>query len=245
MKDIYIVQGGVSTGPFDDAEIKQNLASGKFRPKDLAWRPGLTAWTPLTSLEKNRTTLSTTFATEPPPVPPLVVREKNKLITAVFLLVGLVFLISKLTPPAATESDAETKAGFVPVPQPPAVQDQPVNPASEGKGEKLEAVFFEKDSAVVNDSGQQVLERVTTLLQTENYQGFQTITLIGFASSEGEMDHNDKLSMERAQAVKSHLVEKGLPDQKIVVAPLGQADKGNPEDRNPEMNRRVEILVVR
>ena len=51
--------------------------------------------------------------------------------------------------------------------------------------------------------------------------------------------------MERTQAVKNHLVEKGLPDQKIVVAPLGQADKGNPEDRNPEMNRRVEILVVR
>lgn len=245
MKDIYIVQAGVSTGPFDDQDIKQNLASGKFRPKDLAWRPGLTAWVPLTSLEKNRTTLSTTFATEPPPVPPLVVREKNKLIAATFLLIGLVYLVSKLAPPSTTESSIQKPAGIAPPPPTVTPVTTSATPPSQGKGEKLETVFFEKDSAALNDSGQQVLERVTTLLQTENYQGFQTLTLIGFASSEGELDHNDKLSMERAQAVKSHLVGKGLPDQKIVVAPLGQADKGNPEDRNPEMNRRVEILVVR
>jgi hypothetical protein len=50
MKDIYVVQAGVSTGPFDDSEIKQNLGSGKFRSKDLAWRPGLIAWVPLYSL---------------------------------------------------------------------------------------------------------------------------------------------------------------------------------------------------
>jgi OOP family OmpA-OmpF porin len=127
----------------------------------------------------------------------------------------------------------------------PPRSSSPESLKSGGKGEKLEAVFFEKDSGVLNASGKQVLDRVTTLLNSEDYRGFQSITLIGFSSSEGELDHNEKLSMERTQAVKNHLVEKGLPDQRIVVAPLGQADKGNPEDRNPEMNRRVEILVVR
>jgi len=241
MKDIYVVQAGVSTGPFDDLEVKQNLASGKFRSKNLAWRPGLIAWVPLYSLEKNRTTLTTTFATEPPPVPSLLVREKNKFIAAFLVLCGLVFLLPKFTTPATNAAASNKLAGI----SPSSKSLPPQSPLSEGKGEKLEAVFFEKDSVGLNASGQQVLDRVTTLLMSDNYRGFQSITLIGFASSEGELGHNDNLSMERAQAVKNHLVGKGLPDQKIVLAPLGQADKGNPEDRNPEMNRRVEILVVR
>jgi len=241
MKDIYVVQAGVSTGPFDDSEIKQNLGSGKFRSKDLAWRPGLIAWVPLYSLEKNRTTLTTTFATEPPPVPSLFVREKNKLIALTLLLCGLVYLMAQFVAPTAKVTPHDQVAG---VGKPPR-SSSPESLKSGGKGEKLEAVFFEKDSGVLNASGKQILDRVTTLLKSDDYRGFQSITLIGFSSSEGELDHNDKLSMERTQAVKNHLVEKGLPDQRIVVAPLGQADKGNPEDRNPEMNRRVEILVVR
>lgn len=248
MKDIYLVQAGEARGPFDDGEIKEGVASGKLKPKDLAWRPGLAAWVPLHNLEKNRTTLSTTFATEPPPIPPWPVREKNKLFGLSLGLCGLLFLVglafySPSSPalPEAQNKPAET-AGFRPSSGNPEVSPAAATPT---KGERLEAVFFEQDSAVLDDSGREVLERVTVLLQGENYREFRSITLIGFASSEGEIGHNEGLSTERAQAVKAHLVDKGLPESKIVVVPLGQANKGAEADPNPKMNRRVEISVVR
>jgi len=212
------------------------VASGKFRPRDLAWRPGLTTWVPLHSLEKNRTTLSTTFATEPPPIPPWPVREKNKLFGLSFALCAFLFLLGALLYPRGSGENA---------PPPPPILPTNSIPYAPSKGERLEAVFFEQDSAVLDESGREVLERITVLLQGENYREFQSITLIGFASSEGEIGHNEGLSMARADSVKTHLMERGIPEAKIIVVPLGQANKGAEVDPNPKMNRRVEISVVR
>ncbi len=47
MKNIHINRDGESLGEFDLQEIMTGLASGKFLPTDLAWRPGMPEWKPL------------------------------------------------------------------------------------------------------------------------------------------------------------------------------------------------------
>jgi len=248
MKDIYLVQAGESCGPFDDGDIKEGVASGEFKPRDLAWRPGLTAWVPLHSLEKNRTTLTTTFATEPPAIPSWPIREKNKLFNLTIGLCGLLFVLA-MTPYWSCSKNSNNGnsqvAGVVPIAINASTDPVSQTPSSPGKGERLEPVFFKQDSAVLDDLGREVLNRTVTLLQGDNYREFQSITLIGFASSEGEIGQNDGLSMARAESVKAHLLEQGIPKNKVVVVPLGQANKGAEADPNPKMNRRVEISVVR
>lgn len=49
-------------GPFEDAEIRASLASGKYSPDDLAWRDGMLEWVPVH-------TLFPTAIAQPPPLP--------------------------------------------------------------------------------------------------------------------------------------------------------------------------------
>ncbi len=60
----FLTQNNQQIGPFEDAEILSGLTSGKYSPDDLAWREGMSAWTPL------RTLFPTALgATSPPPLP--------------------------------------------------------------------------------------------------------------------------------------------------------------------------------
>jgi len=44
---MYIAKDGQQLGPFTDAQIDQQLASGAISPADLAWRDGMADWQPL------------------------------------------------------------------------------------------------------------------------------------------------------------------------------------------------------
>lgn len=58
----YLVENGVTTGPFTFDQIKQRLAEGRTRREDLIWKPGLTEWVRIDSLPE--------FAQAAPPAPP-------------------------------------------------------------------------------------------------------------------------------------------------------------------------------
>lgn len=47
--DIHLARKGSALGIFSPDEVRQGLAAGRFLPDDLAWREGLTAWTPLSA----------------------------------------------------------------------------------------------------------------------------------------------------------------------------------------------------
>lgn len=47
MKNIHVNRDGEALGQFDLKEIMAGLASGRFQPNDLAWRPGMAEWKPL------------------------------------------------------------------------------------------------------------------------------------------------------------------------------------------------------
>jgi len=71
------------------------------------------------------------------------------------------------------------------------------------------------------------------------------LTLRGFADSIGSFKGNWKLSEKRAVVVKSYLVKKGVPNDKIITTAFGstQPITSNHTAEGRQKNRRVEIKV--
>ena len=71
----------------------------------------------------------------------------------------------------------------------------------------------------------------------------KTVELSGYASSEGTAAHNMRLSKDRANSVKTYLVNSGVEARRIKVKGMGEtnpiADNSTEEGR--VMNRRVEF----
>jgi outer membrane protein OmpA-like peptidoglycan-associated protein len=245
MKTIYLVEGSKVIGPFNDSEIKEGLKSGKWHGRIFAWRPGMKKWAPLARMEMDRTTVGATFASEPPPAPSLLERQnKTMLFTALASLVLFYIWFAGMRgkPTTTTVSNPQSVGTFGSVPVDVALS--PADPKTV-EGERMEAVFFEQNNDQLSPSAADSVVRIGQLLQTSDYRKSRVITIVGYASSEGDLAQNENLSKSRAVAVKKRLVEMGIDAGKIVILPGGQANKAAENDPNPKMNRRVEIYIGR
>ncbi len=76
-------------------------------------------------------------------------------------------------------------------------------------------------------------------------QGYKGILVEGHTDSKGKVGDNDTLSLKRAESVRTYLVTRGIPSDKIRASGLGSArsiaDNATPDGR--ANNRRVEIVV--
>jgi outer membrane protein OmpA-like peptidoglycan-associated protein len=76
-------------------------------------------------------------------------------------------------------------------------------------------------------------------------QGYKSILVEGHTDSKGKASDNDTLSLKRAESVRTYLVSRGIPNDKIRASGLGSsrsiADNSSPDGR--ANNRRVEIVV--
>ena len=50
MGEWYYGKGGQQEGPFDEATLRQRIASGQVNPTDLVWREGMAEWLPLSQV---------------------------------------------------------------------------------------------------------------------------------------------------------------------------------------------------
>jgi outer membrane protein OmpA-like peptidoglycan-associated protein len=101
-------------------------------------------------------------------------------------------------------------------------------------------VFFKHNS---NQLPQETLDTLHRIIDLVANQRIATITITGYTDSHGDKLYNVMLSAERANRVKTYLVEKGVPDSKIKVHGMGPE---NPIESNATLegrkkNRRVEI----
>ncbi|MDB5011451.1 MAG: OmpA family protein [Mucilaginibacter sp.] len=100
-------------------------------------------------------------------------------------------------------------------------------------------IQFEFDSSVLRTSSYPVLDATSADLRTSG----GTITLAGYASSEGTAAHNLRLSKDRANSVKTYLVNSGVEARHLKVKAYGEthpiADNSTEEGR--VLNRRVEF----
>lgn len=96
---------------------------------------------------------------------------------------------------------------------------------------------FALQSAELSAPDRTYLRRVASLLKM-NASQFRQITLVGHTDPTGPEALNERLSVNRAKAVKAYLEKQGVPASKLVVA--GRAAR-EPISADLDPNRRVEI----
>jgi OOP family OmpA-OmpF porin len=100
-------------------------------------------------------------------------------------------------------------------------------------------IQFEFDSSVLKTSSYPVLDATSADMRANS----STVTLAGYASSEGTAAHNMRLSKDRANSVKTYLVNSGVDAKRLKVKGFGEthpiADNSTEEGRIA--NRRVEF----
>jgi OOP family OmpA-OmpF porin len=100
-------------------------------------------------------------------------------------------------------------------------------------------IQFEFDSSVLKTSSYPVLDATSADLRSNS----STVTLAGYASSEGTAAHNMRLSKDRANSVKTYLVNSGVDAKRLKIKAYGEthpiADNSTEEGRIA--NRRVEF----
>ena len=107
-----------------------------------------------------------------------------------------------------------------------------------------EAVLFDTDKATVKPSAKAAIEQIVGSIG-QRYAS-KEVRVMGFADSRGDAGYNQNLGQERANAVKSYLIETGkMAADKVSTESFGEqapaATNATPQGRKE--NRRVEIAV--
>lgn len=105
-------------------------------------------------------------------------------------------------------------------------------------------INFEFDSAVIDTiaSGPE-LDSLASFM-TENPRIM--IEISGYTDNTGDSAHNKTLSMERAEAVKNAMIERGIEGYRMVATGYGESRPlvPNISEQNKAINRRVEVRVI-
>jgi OOP family OmpA-OmpF porin len=145
--------------------------------------------------------------------------------------------------PAPVMAQAPTPVVIVPTPaSPPPVAPVVVAPISE-KVTLASDALFDFDKAVLKPEGKTKLDQ---LGRRQQGMAVEAIIATGYTDSVGSDGYNDRLSMRRAEAVKTYLVSNGAEAGRVFVEGKGEkqpvADNATAEGR--AQNRRVQIEVV-
>lgn len=144
-------------------------------------------------------------------------------------------------PPAPAPAPAPRPAPAPAEAAPPAAVVVPA-PSSEKVTFAADA-FFDFDKSVLKPEGRAKLDDLVSKMSGLN---LEVIIAVGHTDSVGTASYNQRLSVRRAEAVKSYLVGKGVEKNRVYTEGKGEkqpvADNKTAEGR--AKNRRVEIEVV-
>ena len=103
-------------------------------------------------------------------------------------------------------------------------------------------VQFEFNSDVLKTSSFQILDKAAREIKKDPSVKF---SLNGHSSAEGTVEHNMSLSVDRANAVKSYLVNAGIDGSQFTVTGFGATKPltSNNTEAGRALNRRVELTV--
>ena len=115
---------------------------------------------------------------------------------------------------------------------------------AEGKVVILEKVYFSSGRSTIQRKSYAVLDDVVKILK--RLEDIGKVQVEGHTDSVGNDDRNMSLSQSRAEAVVQYMVEKGIPEDRLVAKGFGEtkeiADNETAEGR--EQNRRVEFNII-
>lgn len=136
-------------------------------------------------------------------------------------------------------------------PTPPVEEKKPA-PAPEKEAEapaptdkpnfNLDNIQFEFNSAVLKTSSFSILDKAVAEMKKSPDTKF---ILNGHSSAEGTPDHNMSLSIDRANSVKSYLVNAGLNAANFRIVGHGEKEpvSSNSSEEGRMLNRRTEIKI--
>ena len=110
-------------------------------------------------------------------------------------------------------------------------------PASPG-----ELPQFDVDQATLRPRGRDILADVANCMKDGPLQN-RTITIIGRADARGTESHNQQLGGTRADATRTYLVGKGVPEKKLLVVSRGEQGATGNDTEGMALDRRVDLVL--
>lgn len=140
---------------------------------------------------------------------------------------------SENPPPTETPAPAQQVAPPVQTPPPPPPAPAPPN-------YNFSNIQFEFDSGILKTESYPILDKAAAEMKKDPSV---TFILKGYASAEGSDAHNMQLSVDRANSVKTYLVNSGVNGANISTKGFGEANPvaDNSTEAGRVINRRVEI----
>lgn len=129
-----------------------------------------------------------------------------------------------------------------PPPAPTVVASQTAK-AAEAPFEINQKIQFAFDSADLQGDASLALDGIFQNIQEHaNY----SVTVRGYASSEGDLNYNKKLSLRRAQTVANYLTSRGVDQNHISAVGMGISNPvaDNSTEAGRQLNRRVDFVTV-
>jgi outer membrane protein OmpA-like peptidoglycan-associated protein len=102
-------------------------------------------------------------------------------------------------------------------------------------------IQFDFNSARVKPESGQALANLATALQSKELLSAK-FAIEGHTDAKGGADYNQRLSQQRADAVREFLVSKGIDAVRLSSAGKGSSDLANKDDPLAAENRRVKIV---
>jgi outer membrane protein OmpA-like peptidoglycan-associated protein len=106
----------------------------------------------------------------------------------------------------------------------------------------MDKIFFDTDKATIKPVSFPLLDQVAQIIRGHEFK----IRIEGHTDSQGNQDHNTKLSKERAESVRLYLIKKNIAPERLVSAGYGSAMPiaDNKTHAGREANRRVEFHIM-
>lgn len=123
-------------------------------------------------------------------------------------------------------------------------RDLYLTPLEAGLSIRLNNIFFDFNKADLKKESFQELDRVIRLLQSHSKL---VIEVSGHTDNVGDDAYNQKLSQQRADAVKQYLLKKGVDAARLSSKGYGETKPitGNATDKDRSTNRRVEFIIIK
>jgi OOP family OmpA-OmpF porin len=150
--------------------------------------------------------------------------------------------VMKPSPPfIAPASTTPTKQETPPQPAPPK-QTPPPAPVPEKPDYNFNNIQFEFNSGILKTDAYPILDKAAAEMKKDPSVKF---VLNGNSSAEGSEEHNMILSVERANSVKTYLVNTGISADILTVKGYGESKPISPntDEASRALNRRVEIKL--
>lgn len=103
----------------------------------------------------------------------------------------------------------------------------------------MSVAYFTFDSSALSSETKETLDNVVAWMKENDLR----VSLRGYASPEGRMSYNNKLSGRRVNAVADYIIGKGIPSTRLEVIPSGIDSMKDTRSKYPQ-GRRVEIRPI-